>query len=144
MTYSKEELAHYGIKGMKWGVSRSDIASAGQKAASVATTAAIATKKGAVVAGRGAVKTGKAVNKAAKWAVHHKKMVAGGIIAADILVEVGSVAMGYGKSGILMKAAANRKAAYEAGKLAARAITATAASVPYAKISRGAYKITTM
>lgn len=137
MGYSSQELAHYGVKGMRWGVTRADISTAGQKAKSTAVTVGRATGKAAVV-------VGKKTKQAAIWAAHHKKVVVGALIAADILRSVAVVGVGYGKAGILMKAAANRKAAYEAGKIAARSISASASKIPYAKISRGAYKITTM
>lgn len=113
------ELVHHGVKGMHWGQRKAQIKSAGTSA-------------------------GKAVEKGISYVGHHQKMVAGGVILARVLYVVGSMAIHAGKTGILFKAAKNREAAYKAGKIAVRALSSSAAKINYAKMVRGAYKITTL
>lgn len=121
-TWSSSELQHHGIKGMHWGQHRA-----------IANNAARAV-------GKAAVTTSKAGVKVVSYAAHHKRMIAGGVIAAALLHDFGGIALDAGKSGILNKAAANRKA----GEMALRSLSSTAAKVNYAKMSRGAFNITSM
>lgn len=118
---STNELTHFGVKGMKWGVHKS-----------------------AVAVGRTSKKAVLKVRDAAVYAAHHKRMVVGAVIAARLLYVAGATVLHVGGTGILLRASANRRDAYRAGKFAAKAIASTAAKVNYAKMVRGAYKITTM
>lgn len=135
---ASQELTHFGVKGMKWGHHKArDLVPSKQQVQKAAVTT------GKTVA-KASVATAKAVGKSASYVAHHRRMAVGALVAADILVAAGRLAVGYGKAGILVKAANNRKTAYEAGRFAVKALSSTAAKVNYAKVVRGAYKITTM
>lgn len=140
---SLEELAHHGVLGMHWGQHKAVVPSGAQvrTAASVTGKAAVVTGK---AVGKGAVATAKAVGKGGSYLAHHKRLVAGGLVVAAILHDVGPVAYDLGKAGILVKAAKNRETAYKAGKIAVKALSSEASKVNYAKMARGAYKITTL
>lgn len=128
------ELSHFGVKGMKWGHHKmSDLAPSAQQVRSAAAATGNAVKKAAVKTGHAAV-----------YVAHHKRMVAGGVVLAAVLHDTAVMGVRLGKAGILMKAAKNRQAAYEAGKIAMKALSSTAAKVNYAKMVKGAYKITTL
>jgi hypothetical protein len=124
------ELAHFGIKGMHWGQHKA-------QAKTVAVTTGRAVKKASVATAKGTVKT-------LKYANEHRIMTVGALYAANFLQAAVRVGFEAGQHGILSKAAKNRQAAYEAGKFAVKTLSATAAKVNYAKMAKGAYKITTM
>lgn len=128
------EISHHGVKGMKWGHHKlQDLALSRDQI-----------KNAADATGRGIKKAATASVKGISYAAHHKRTVAGAAILAVVLHDTARMAVRVGKAGILVKAAKNRQAAYEAGKIAARALSSTAAKVNYAKMVKGAYKITTL
>lgn len=132
------ELGHFGVKGMHWGQHTiSDLAPSPKQIKSAALTTGKAV-------GKGATTTAKGVGKGLSYAAQHKHMVVGGVIVASILHDVGRLVVISGKTHILFKAAKNREAAYKAGKIAVRALSSSAAKINYAKLVRGAYKITTL
>jgi hypothetical protein len=130
---SLAELTHVGVKGMHWGQHKSQLATAGAATGKALVVAGKAT-------GKAAVTTGRTTASVASYVAHHKAMVAGGVVAATLLHDFGKVALRTASSGILAKAARNR----EAGRFALKALSSTAAHINYAKMVRGAYKITTL
>lgn len=127
----QSEIVHHGVKGMKWGkYTTKDLVSSKQQVKKAAITSGKAVSKAALG-------TAKVAGKTIAYVAHHKRMTAGALIAASLLRDAVS-------HGILSRAVANREATFAAGKLAARAIGSTAAKINYAKLVKGAYKITTM
>lgn len=141
------ELTHFGVKGMKWGVRKSEPTNAAY------TTRMQGNDKGQH--GKRAVKRinrrmnegmsrEKALDKEAQRNAYQRLALLGGVFAASILADYGSVASGsLVKNYIGNKANANRAAARVAE--GTMKIGSKAAKPKYAKPGRGgAYKITTL
>jgi hypothetical protein len=130
-----DEIHHFGIKGMRWGH---------HKLHELTTPSKDQIKSVVQATGQRSKKIAVTTSQVISYAAHHKRTVAGAAVLGLLLRDVGIMTVRVGKTGILFKAAKNRQAAYEAGKLAARALSSTAAKVNYAKLVKGAYKITTL
>lgn len=123
---SEGKLTHFGVKGMHWGQRKAPTAES-QKTRSKST-----------------VSKSSKVTKAISTAYTYHAYAVGALALTHVLYRVGSTAVHAGATGIIIKAAKNREAAYETGRLAVKALAPVAAKVNYAKMVRGAYKITTL
>lgn len=127
---SLDELSHFGVKGMKWGQRKMAGSSAFKKQVHGAAVVSGSVVKSAVSGTR----------KTVDYVKSHKLQIAGAIVAASLLHEVGSVGVKAASEGIISKASRNRDAA----RITAKILSSTASQINYSKMVKGAYKITTL
>lgn len=133
MTLPGPGFGHHGVLGMHWGQHTAALMPSAKSVrnAGVETTRAV---------GRAAIKTGRASVKIASFANQHKGAIAAGVVTVAVLHDVGKYGYEAAIFGVANKAAHNR----EAGRQALKALPSAATQLKYAKMVRGAYKITTL
>ena len=127
---SLESLQHFGVKGMKWGVRQRQVGGA---------TDRILFGKRGVANIKEQVAQGKSVS-SARWSQSGRTAVRGLLVVYGALVAKNLVQVGV-TNAVLAK---NTAKFAKAGRDAIPAITATAGKIPYSKLRRGAFVITTL